>query len=687
VARTLDTQVEGIPLVVFNPLSIEREDVVEAEVGFSAGTVVQVFDGAGKPVPTQVLPNPGDTNAGKSRILFLAKVPSVGFAVFSARESSDAAGARSLKATERSLENSRYRVTINDAGDIASVFDKPANRELLSALARLALLDESPRSWPAWNMDWEDRNKAPRGYVSGPAKIRVVESGPVRVAVEIERETEGSVFIQTIRLASGEAVNRVEVANRIAWQGIACSLKAEFPLTISNPEATYNMGLGKIQRGNNNAKKYEVPIQQWFDLTDTRGDYGVSVLAPTKYGSDKPADNVLRLTLLYTPGVATNGAYQEQKTQDWGRHEFLYGLSGHAGDWRAGDSDWEAARLGQPLLAFRTAPHPGKLGRKFSLLQTSSDQVMVRTVKLAEDNEQIIVRAQELHGMPARGLKITAAGLKRSSEVNGIERSPKSIKLDRGALALDFKPHQLRSLACTFAPVAKLPPIVAQPIKLPYNLDIFSYNEFKQDGACDNDGATMPAEMIGDKVMTEGVPFQIGSRENFKRNAVACRGQTISLPPGDFNRVYLIACSINGDVDGTFAVDGHATTLRIQDWSGYLGSWDNRVFQGSVPEITFSINNPLDRINPGYIKRAPLAWFASHRHLRNGSDQIYFYSYLFKYRLDLPPGAKTLTLPDNARIRLVAATATRNDNDLTEAARPLSDELKSEPAIQLRAGQ
>ena len=67
--------------------------------------------------------------------------------------------------------------------------------------------------------------------------------------------------------------------------------------------ATYNWDLGKIQRGNNEPKKFEVPSHQWFDLTDTNGNYGVSILTGAKYGSDKPADNELRLTLLYTPGV------------------------------------------------------------------------------------------------------------------------------------------------------------------------------------------------------------------------------------------------------------------------------------------------------------------------------------------------------------------------------------------------
>jgi alpha-mannosidase len=85
------------------------------------------------------------------------------------------------------------------------------------------------------------------------------------------------------------------------------------------------------------------------------------------------------------------------------------------------------------------------------------------------------------------------------------------------------------------------------------------------------------------------------------------------------------------------------------------------------------------------MKRQPVAWFCSHRHQRSGNDQIYFYSNLFKHRLDLPKGAKTLTLPDSPRIRIVAATAARNDNDVTQAAQPLYDDLSTWPPIKTRS--
>ena len=172
---------------------------------------------------------------------------------------------------------------IDENGDVASIFDKQFNHQLLSAPARLAFQTEKPHDWPAWNMDWADQQKPPRGYVQGPAKVRVVENGPVRVAIEIERETEGSKFVQTIRLSAGDAGNRVEFGNSIDWHTEAAALKATFPLTAANPEATYNWDVGTIARTNDYDRKFEFPSHQWFDLTDQRGTYGVTILSDCKY--------------------------------------------------------------------------------------------------------------------------------------------------------------------------------------------------------------------------------------------------------------------------------------------------------------------------------------------------------------------------------------------------------------------
>ena len=182
VAEGLNTQTPGQPVIVYNPLNINHVDVAEATVSLRPGPneTVVVFGPNGRPVPTQII---GEEN-GKTKILFEAVASSIGYLVFDARLMRGADQATSLKVTESSLENERYRITLNTDGDVSSIFDKELKREILTAPIRLAIKNDTPAQWPAWNMDWSDQQKPPRAYVSGPAKIRVVERGPVRAAIE-----------------------------------------------------------------------------------------------------------------------------------------------------------------------------------------------------------------------------------------------------------------------------------------------------------------------------------------------------------------------------------------------------------------------------------------------------------------------------------------------------------------------
>jgi alpha-mannosidase len=190
--------------------------------------------------------------------------------------------------SNQGLENQYYRVKLNADGDVASIFDKTIGRELLSAPARLAISYDNPAQWPAWNMDWEQEQAAPKAFVAGPAQVRVVEDGAARVAVEVSRETAGSRFIQTIRLSAGDAGKRVEFGNVIDWNTRESNLKATFPLAASNHMATYNWDIGTIERPTADPKKFEVPSHQWIDLTDMSGEFGATILTDCKNGSELP---------------------------------------------------------------------------------------------------------------------------------------------------------------------------------------------------------------------------------------------------------------------------------------------------------------------------------------------------------------------------------------------------------------
>ncbi|HWD39353.1 MAG TPA: glycoside hydrolase family 38 C-terminal domain-containing protein, partial [Fimbriimonas sp.] len=270
VARNMDTRGQGIPLVVYNPLSVERADPVEATVHFPnrVPVDVKVVGPNGREVPSQVLSRSGN----EIHLVFQAYAPSIGYSTFHVvAGKSRIVPVNELHVSDHGLENGSYRVKINRDGDVSSVFDKQANKEILVAPLRLAYQHENPNDWPSWNMDWKDQKLPPRAYVTGPAEVKVVENGPVRVALQITRHSEGSTFVQTLRLSRGNSGNRLEFVTHIDWQGKESALKAVFPLAVSNPMATYNWGLGTVQRGNDDPRKYEVASHEWIDLTDKDG--------------------------------------------------------------------------------------------------------------------------------------------------------------------------------------------------------------------------------------------------------------------------------------------------------------------------------------------------------------------------------------------------------------------------------
>ncbi len=700
VASGLNTQGKGSAIVVYNSLAFPREDLVEAEVG-TASKAVRVIGPEGESVPSQLI---------NGKAVFLAKAPPVGYAVYDVQPAETPASSSRLKVTASSLENDRYKVLLDQNGDVSSIFDKALNKELLSAPVRLAISNDAPRQWPAWNMDFEDEQRPPRAYVGGPVKARVVESGPVRVAVEVEREAEGSKFLQTISLAAGDAGKRVEFSNVVDWRTLASNVKATFSLSAANKMATYNWDIGTIQRPNEDERQFEVASHQWIDLTDQSGAYGATILTDCKNGSDKLNDRTIRLTLIRTPGfppsapasATTQGggrggrAYSDQLNQDWGRHEFVFGIAGHAGDWRANRTDWQAYRLNQPLLAFESPKHAGSLGKIFSLLSISSARVRVMALKKAEMSDEVIVRLVETDGRPDPDVQVKfAAAVTAAREVNGQEEPVGAASLKSGALVTSFTAYQPRTFALKLAAApSKLTAVRSQPVLLSYDLAVASNDDERSAPGFDAKGNALPAEMLPAELTFNDVRFRLAAAKTGAPNAVAAKGQEISLPPGRFNRVYVLAAA-DGDQKAAFQSGGKSTEFTVQDWSGFIGQWDTRIWKQteaphnwavSARRATWDLSNrgsqvrsprypeDYDRLVPGFIKRADLAWYVSHHHTPEGLNEPYAYSYLFAYPIDLPAGARTLTLPKNDKIRILAISASEEASPVRPAA-PLYDTL------------
>lgn len=722
----MNTSTKGTPVVVYNSLNVPRADVVTATVPLASATPdVRVVSPDGSAVAAQI----ERTTSDSATVVFVAKAPSMGYAVYSVQAAPKTVwGQNELHVSTHQLENIRYLVKIDDHGDISSIYDKQAKRELLAGPARLAIKDDTPQQWPAWNMDYSDEVKAPRAYVgaSGAPKIEVTENGPARIAVTITRQLDSSTFVQIVRLASEGARDRVEIANSIDWHEPNATLKAMFPLTVHDDSATYNWDVGTIERGTAYDRKFEVPSHQFIDLTDRSGAYGITILTEKKNGSDKPDDHTIGLTLLRSPGISPGGrGYSDQSSQDWGHHEFVYGIAGHTGDYRAAGTDWQAWRLDDPMMTFSAQKHPGSLGSTFSLGQVSNPRVRVLAVKRAEESNEYVVRVVELDGKPQRDVRISfAAPVTKAREVNGQEQPlPDAVTVDRGAIVTSLAPFQLRSWAITFGQLrAREAAPREQAVALPYDLAASSDDGTKSVGGFDSHGEALPAEMLPTRIAYDGITFTLPTSSTGTPDAVVARGQAIKLPAGHFTRAYILAASDSGDRTATFRVGGGNTPvqLTIQDWGGYVGQWDNRIWKTIEPTAeevaafqesqtrrreqlraridsvaktggdTASLAAQFRRIanggfrprareefnglTPGYIKPASIAWYASHKHTADGQNEYYSYSYLFAYPIDLPAGATSITLPNDDSIRVLALTVADQPAPAIPAA-PLHDML------------
>jgi len=379
--------------------------------------------------------------------------------------------------------------------------------------------------------------------------------------------------------------------------------------------------------------------------------------------------------LLYTP--ETKRDFRYQRTQDWGEHQFRYGVYGHQGGWQQGLSAWQGKMFNQPLLAFETTDHStGAWGKEISFLSADNPQVGVMAFKKMENGDYYVVRVNELSGKDLTGIKLTMPGkIADAYEINGQEQRIGNAGFSGNCLNFDLSHFTIRSFAVKLAQ----PSVAAQPgeqvaVALPYNQDVMSFDNNRDDGRFSR-SSNIPAELVPDMITSEGIDFKIGSRKDAQNNAVTCQGQEITLPDGNYSTLYLLAAAATRDTLENFVIGTQTCPLKIQRWEGIIGQWYDRQF--ALDGITVvGMNDP-------FVKKDNIAWFASHTHQAYPSkNAAYNYCYLYKYSLPIPAGAKKLVLPDNRDIKILAITVAKEKENVTPL-QPLYDDFQNNKPIHL----
>jgi alpha-mannosidase len=432
VVEGIDTQGEGTPVVIFNPLGWTRAGKVriKAQVPYKDDFHFRLVSpkGAGQvSYPSRVA---WDPQTGVAEMDADVEVQPLGYAVYHLVLEADNTGrsGESRALIPQSFEsesiirirNNKLQFTVDKrTGCITSLQmhwaqsqeRKWATVEEGVAPARpaeavvetvahdgcaneLQTFKDTPKQYDAWNID--------PGTLDQPVplvhadRVELVGGDTRSPGVRVTRTWQRSKFVQTISLRTG--ADQLDVDNEIDWHETHVLLKAAFPLAVRSDHATYEIPYGTIERPttrNNSWEKaqFEVPAMRWADLSGAGEGarvHGLSVINESKYGYDA-ADNVLRLTLLRSPVWPDPEA-------DRGHHHFHYALYPHVGTWKQALTVRHGWEYNYPLTAVTTTAHPGSLPAVYSFASAAPENIVLTAMKKAEDGNALILRAYEWEG-------------------------------------------------------------------------------------------------------------------------------------------------------------------------------------------------------------------------------------------------------------------------------------------------
>jgi len=460
----INTQGDGVAVVVFNSLSWPRTEVIETEVQLpNHGISVEVADAAGQRIESQLLSLDAATN--RARILVLADVPPLGYKTYFVRTEKNVSNvveipasllARRVIASGDAMENGSVRINADpQTGCITGLLDLRTRTEALAPAETdtggpktyacgnlLQAFYDKPQKWDAWNIDADFEKQ--HWDLDKADEVKLVEGGPLRAVIRVKKHFQNSTFVQDITMYAG--VPRVDVKMQVDWHEKHVLLKVAFPLSVHSDKATFEIPYGSIERPttrNTPAEqaKFEVPVQRWADLSDTK--QGFSLLNDSKYGYDVKG-NVLRLSLLRSPEWPDPHA-------DEGHHEFTYSLYPHAGTWRDAQTVRRGYELNYKLLAIQSQNHDGTLPAEYSFVKIESDNVVLTAVKKSEDDDSLVLRFYEWAGREEDVKLQLPAGARSASETDLMERSIANLEVHDDVVTVHTKPYEIKTIKVRFA--------------------------------------------------------------------------------------------------------------------------------------------------------------------------------------------------------------------------------------------
>ncbi|WP_271751745.1 alpha-mannosidase [Cohnella sp. JJ-181] len=446
-AAGIDTTAgQGTAYVVFNGLGWARDVLTTVATGGRTAAALAAYDAEGGLLAA-------DT-AGADRLsVRVPSVPAFGYKTIWLREREDevaasqaarldtsAVAAEAGQALGDSWETDAYSVRFNARGEIVSLYDKAAAREIVKAgdaANRFGFYHDRPTLWDAWDID-ERYELQPAGEAELLEK-RVVLRGATMDVLRFRWKLHRSEISQDVVFCHGD--RRIDFRTRVVWNEAHKLLKVAFPVDVVASKATYEIPYGALERPTHRntsweQAQYEVCGHRFVDVSEH--GYGVSLLNDCKYGYDIQGTTI-RLSLLRAPKWPDT-------TADLGEHEFTYSLYPHAGDWRSAHTARRAAELNAGDVVLAAERQSGSLAPAGALLPFESEHVVLDSVKPAEDGDGVVLRLYESSGGRGSATLHWPRPFERAVLSDALESDGEALDAEGGRIALSFAPFEIKTI-------------------------------------------------------------------------------------------------------------------------------------------------------------------------------------------------------------------------------------------------
>ena len=159
---------------------------------------------------------------------------------------------------------------------------------------------------------------------------------------------------------------------------------------------------------------------------------------PCKYGYSVVDGSTIQLSLIRGANCSDDITINDQ-----GEHEFSYSIIPHKGDFRHADIPKKALEFNNPLKVTTAKNGSGKLGREYSFISTDNDNVIIDTVKKAENSDAVIVRLYDCFNIKGKVTLKCGFGFKRAYLCDLLENKESELKQDGECVSFDMSNYEI----------------------------------------------------------------------------------------------------------------------------------------------------------------------------------------------------------------------------------------------------